>query len=122
MPDLSVCDKLLEHFNELNVEWGNVNRLIRGSTNLPVAGAPDVPRAIYGIPHNETGQLKAIAGDCYILLAKWDENQNLVSESIHQYGAATSNINSLHFDDQAKLFANEKLKPISIFKEDIIWG
>ena len=60
-----------------------MNRLIRGSKNLPLDGGPDISRAIYG-PRTDNGQIKAIAGDCYILLVRWDENKNLFNESIHQ--------------------------------------
>ena len=34
----------------LDVPWGEVNRLRRGTVDLPLGGAPDVLRAIYGCP------------------------------------------------------------------------
>ena len=109
---------LNENYNTINCSWGDVNRLVRGDVNIPLDGAPDVPRAIYTVDF-ENGQKKAFAGDCYILIAKWDENKRVKSESIHQYGASTSNIDSEHYSDQTELFANNKLKNISIHLEDI---
>ena len=41
---------------------------------------------------------------------KWDENKKQVSKSIHQFGSATMNMGSPHYDDQINLFASEKLK------------
>ena len=34
----------------------------------------------------------------------------MISESIHQFGSATMNSYSKHYDDQMTLFANEQLK------------
>jgi penicillin amidase/acyl-homoserine-lactone acylase len=42
--------------------WGEVNRLRRGSVDLPVDGGPDTLRAIYGEP-DSSGRLTAVAGD-----------------------------------------------------------
>ena len=93
--------------------------MIRGKTNISLSGGPDIPRAVYAIP-NGNGQLKAIAGDCYILLARWNKKGKVISESIHQYGSATQNINSIHYDNQCQLYADEVFKNISIYKEDVI--
>ena len=103
-----------------SIEWGELNRLIRGSSNLELAGGPDIARAIYAIPQEDEGQLKSIAGDCYILLARWNKNGKVFSESIHQYGSATQNTNSKHYQDQCILFAKEEFKEISIYKDEVI--
>ena len=66
------------------------------------------------------GQLKAIAGDCYILITRWDENNKNTSESIHQYGSATTNSNSKHYNDQSILFAEKKFKPIYTKIDDLV--
>ena len=110
---------LIDNYGAINVKWGNINRIIRGNINLPLDGGPDIPRAIYTKEHTK-GQRKATAGDCYILLAQWDKDGKVTSESIHQYGSATSNEKSHHFNDQVDLFSQNKLKPISINLDDII--
>ena len=109
---------LIKHYNAINIEWGQVNRIIRGNINKSLDGAPDVPRAIYTTDY-KNGQRKAIAGDCYILIANWDKNGTVSSQSIHQYGSSTSNVESKHYNDQVKLFSTNKLKDVSIYLDDI---
>ena len=80
-------------------------------------GGPDINHAVYGLPQKD-GTLKGVAGDCYIIYAEWDKNGNVSSQSIHQYGS-TQNKDSKHFNDQAKLFSEKKMKPV-LFKLDEI--
>ena len=110
---------LFKNHKTLNVRWGNINRLIRGETNLELSGAPDIARAVYSVK-DDKGFLKGVAGDCYVLIVQWDSKGNSKSESIHQYGSATMNKSSKHYDDQAKLFAQEKFKKISINLDEIL--
>ena len=116
---ISSISHLMDNFNKLDIDWGSVNRLIRGDINLPVSGAPDISRAIY-TKKGLNGQLKAIAGDCYILLTKWNKNNTHSSESIHQYGSSTKNLNSKHYNDQSKLFSENKFKKIYINIDDLV--
>ena len=48
----------------------------------------------------KNGELEAFAGDSYILFVKWDKNGLVTSKSIHQYGSATQNEASPHYNDQ----------------------
>ena len=82
---------LYDKFGKLNVKWGDINRLIRGNVNLPLAGGPDILRAIYTIP-TKNGELKSIAGDAYMALVQWDDAGNIKAESIHQFGWASPNM------------------------------
>ena len=66
-------------------------------------------RAIYA-PRSEDGILKAVAGDGLYVYVTWDENKNQQSESIHQFGSATIDVNSIHYDDQIQMYADEELK------------
>lgn len=102
---------LREHFGGVRVPLGEVLRLRRGDTDLALSGGPDVLRAIYGAP-GEDGRLVANVGDSYILMVAWDKDGNVSSESIHQFGSATLDAQSPHFDDQAPLFARQELKPV----------
>ena len=110
---------LLKHYNKIDVKWGDVNRIIRGDLNLPLDGGPDIARAIY-YKEYKNGQKKAIAGDCYVLIANWNKNGKVSSQSIHQYGSSTSNYSSKHFNDQVDMFSNNKLKDTSIYLDDLI--
>ncbi|HOZ47701.1 MAG TPA: acylase [Candidatus Hydrogenedentes bacterium] len=106
-------------FGRLDVPWETVNRLRRGDVDLGLEGGPDTLRAVYGEGPGEDGCLVGMAGDCYILIAEWDQDGKVFSESIHQYGAATKDKNSSHYADQAPLFAACKLKPVWLDEADI---
>jgi penicillin amidase/acyl-homoserine-lactone acylase len=100
--------------------WGQVNRLRRGSVDLPVDGGPDTLRAIYGEP-DSLGRLTAVAGDTFIMVVSWDRNGALSSQSVHQFGAATQDVRSRHYADQAPLFATHRFKPV-LFTEAQLKG
>lgn len=102
-------DEMYQNFNSLSIPWNKVNFLDRGNKMIPIQGGPDVLRAIYA-PRSENGILKAVAGDGLYIYVVWDSNKNQTSESIHQYGSATIDRSSIHYDDQMELYADEKLK------------
>ena len=102
---------LYNHYGKLDVIWGKVNRLVRGSVNLGVGGGPDISRAVYGIPTKE-GYLKGYAGDAFLMLVEWGKDGEVNSRSIHQYGSNTQHETSTHYADQSKLFVKQKLKPV----------
>ena len=110
---------LYNHYGRLDVIWGKINRLIRGSINLGLGGGPDIPHAIYGIPTKE-GYLKGYAGDAFLMLVEWEKNGEVSSKSIHQYGSNTQHESSTHYADQAKLFVDRKLKPVWLTLQNII--
>ena len=45
-----------------------------------------------------------------VVFVEWDANGVLKSKSIHQYGSATQDETSVHFDDQMMLYAKEQMK------------
>ncbi len=109
-------------FGRIDPKWSEANRLIRGDTNLPLNGGPDTLRAIYGDRENFVANqgLKAIAGDTHIMIADWDPEGNLDLVSIHQFGAATIDETSPHFDDQAELFAKGGYKFMPMSLEEVL--
>ncbi len=111
-------DVLVENFGGVDVPWQEVNRLIRGNVDVGLGGGPDVNHAIYG-ELQEDGRFRGIAGDSYIMLVQWDADGRLTSQSIHQYGSATSRPDSPHYADQAPLFAQRRLKPVWLDEADI---
>ena len=84
---------------------------------MPLSGGPDVLRAIY--TKGDKGQRKAIAGDCYFQIVEWGPSGEVSSQSIHQYGSATLDPSSIHYDDQAELFSTNKMKPVWMNIKDI---
>ena len=94
---------------------GELQRLRRGKTDLPLAGSVDVLNAVHTKIDN--GRLVGSAGDSYILIAEFAEN-GVKSWSRHQYG----NVNrkdSPHYDDQALDFTKLELKPSLLTIEEI---
>jgi len=112
--------RLKTHFGRLDPEWGEVNRIIRGNVDLPVAGGPDLLRAIYARKLDD-GRLKAVGGDTFFMFVEWDRNGKVSSQNVHQFGSATSHTSSPHYADQTPLYAREKMRP-ELFTEAELKG
>ena len=116
------ASELKEKYGRLDPQWGEINRIQRGDVDMPLDGGPDILRAIYadrdGI--SKTGRMNAFAGDTHIMYANWDEEGELTLQSIHQYGAATLDENSPHFNDQVPLFARGEYKRMPMTLEDVL--
>jgi acyl-homoserine-lactone acylase len=102
---------LKAHFGRLDPEWGQVNRLRRGTLNLAIDGGPDIFRGVYG-ERQPDSTLTAVAGDTLVMFVTWDAAGKLTSESIHQFGSATTDRNSPHYADQAPIFVAMKTKAV----------
>jgi penicillin amidase/acyl-homoserine-lactone acylase len=114
------AEKYLKKFHgSLRVPFGNVQRLVWGETDLAIGGGPDILRAVYST-YDGNGKLKGTAGDGLFFFVKWDKNGKVLSESIHQYGSATTRPTSSHYDDQAHLFVKEKMKPTWREKSELL--
>ena len=112
-PEISFRDcvtELNETYGKVDPKWSERNFIVRGQKKISVQGGPDVLRAIYGRNDNE-GDLKAAGGDGLYIHVSWDKDKKQQSKSIHQYGSATQDNTSIHFDDQMDLYVNEVYKP-----------
>lgn len=114
--------ELMEQYGRLDPEWAEINRIQRGDVDLPLDGGPDILRAIYadrdGI--SKDGIMNAFAGDTHIMYADWDETGALTLKSIHQYGAATMDETSPHYNDQVPLFARGDYKLMPMTLEEVL--
>ena len=108
---------LNENFGRLDVKWGDIQRLQRGKTDLSLSGGPDILRAVYSKEKDD--KYVGIAGDCFYEIVEWDLDGNVSAKSIHQFGTATQDTSSIHYDDQAQLFARHQMKPVWMKLEDI---
>ena len=106
-----------KEFGKVNVQLKDFVFLKRGNIRLAVDGGPDLLRAIYSKP--EKNQRVVTHGDCFFQMVEWDKNGKVSAESIHQYGSATLDKDSKHFNDQSLLFSEKKMKPAIIDKEII---
>ncbi len=114
----SAVKTIRQHFGQVDVAWGKINRLMRGSVDLPIGGGPDILHATYGALQND-GRLKITDGDSYVLLVTWEKDGQVHAMSVHQFGSATLRENSPHYADQAPLLAQRQLKPVWYNEADI---
>ena len=112
-------EDLRKHFGRIDVEWGKVNRLVRGDKNLPLGGGPDTLRAVYGRPQ-EDGALAGVAGDCFFQFVEWDRDGKLQAWAINQFGSIPGNPDSPNHTDQAPLFAEEKLRKVPFTRDEVL--
>ncbi|MGB3457566.1 MAG: penicillin acylase family protein [Litorimonas sp.] len=118
----TVAGELDAAFGRIDPEWGEVNRIVRGEENHPLDGAPDVVRAIYADRDGvaKDGYMNAFAGDTHIMIADWSPDGTLRAESIHQYGSATLDEASPHYDDQVEMFSNGEFKTLAMTREAVL--
>ncbi len=103
---------LLGHFHRLDPPLTDVQRLVRGSADLPLTGGPDALRAVYSHLDPATGKRVAFDGDSFVMLTEWGPGGAVRSESIQPFGSAIERPGSRHYSDQAPLFAAERWKPV----------
>ena len=114
----SAADFMLEHHGQLEIPWEDMLRLRRGDLDLGLGGCPDCLRAIdLGI--TDDGRFEGVNGDCFLQMVTWTADGEMISESVHQYGAAATDTDSPHYADQAPLFAAEQTRPTLYYEEDI---
>jgi len=110
---------LREHHGRLDPPWGELNRFRRGRFDEPIDGGPDVLRAAEARALGPDGTFTADSGDTLILFVEWDAEGRVRSETIHQFGSATLDAASPHFDDQVPLFLAERTKPVRLDEADL---
>jgi penicillin amidase/acyl-homoserine-lactone acylase len=97
-------------FGRLDPPWSDAMKLRRGDLALAIDGGPDTLRAVYPASATDTGAWTAAGGDTFILYADWSPDGAQAIRTIHQFGAATVDVQSPHYADQAPLFATEQWK------------
>lgn len=109
-------------YGRLDPRWGEVNRIQRGAVDIEINGAPDVLRAIYADPNtiSGNGSMNSFAGDTHIMLADWNAEGKLNLVSIHNYGSATLDATSPHYNDQTEMFAKGGFKSMPTNLDDIL--
>jgi len=99
---------LTRHFGGVDVTWGEVNRIVRGDKNLPIDGGPDILRAVYAMGLKDDEKPYATVGDSWMALVAWDETGEQSAELIHQFGSASADKTSPHYNDQVEMFVAQK--------------
>jgi penicillin amidase/acyl-homoserine-lactone acylase len=109
--------KLKSHYGRFDVPLGDVQVLVRGGLELPLDGGPGNMRAIY--TEWKDGKMIAKTGDCFVQIIEWSPEGKVSSKSIHQFGSATNDENSIFYNNQSKLFTERKMKKVLFSLDDI---
>ena len=116
-------DILTKHFGRLNVPLLEMQRLRRGTVDLPMDGGTDTLRATTSwdkevLARDGHGRVKH--GDSFIMLINWDKAGKVSSRSIVPYGSATTRPESPHYTDQMQMFVDRKFKAVHFERADLI--
>ena len=113
-------DELLLHFNgcveeldraygRIDLAYGEVNSLKRGSETWPLNGGYDTLRDVkVGVLN---GQRQMTHGDSLILHVEWDRSRQVSAHAVQPYGVSRVS-GSAHYKDQAPLFATQTLREV----------
>ena len=115
----AVCDTLRSNFGTIKVQWGTVNRLIRGNKDLPLRGFPDMLSPSYPKKVKDRLAFKADYGDTYTMLASFGKNGVEQLQALQPLGNSL-NPKSKHYNDQMDSFVQQKMRVLSLKKEDVM--
>lgn len=98
--------------------WGDVHRVRWGKVDAPASGCPSSLGCFRHIAfeRDDDGLLRAYSGDAWILAVEFDSIPRAFSVLVF---GQTGDPSSVHYDDQAEMFARGELKPVA-FTEDQI--
>ncbi|HTQ27803.1 MAG TPA: penicillin acylase family protein, partial [Puia sp.] len=113
-----IHDYMEKYFGSTHPALGDIQKLVRGDEVRPAGGLPDVMAAAYTDPY-VNGTRKVVSGDAYICLVRYRKNGLPLIESINTFGAST-HPDSPHFRDQLPLFLQQKTKPMTLDKEEVL--
>ena len=107
-----------QKYGSLEVAWGDVHRLRRGSVDVPIGGLTDDFGAfrVIGYRLEKDGKYVASGGDSYVLAVEFTAPPT--AYSIVAY-STTDDAKSPHNNDQSRLFSEEKWKRAWFTEEDI---
>ena len=108
---------LIKHFGRLDILLGDLQRHVRGDKDLPISGMIDMIAPTYVVDY-EGGKFRAVSGESYIMLIKYDKG-GVEVETILPYGNS-NNKNSNHYNDQMEMYVDKKLKKMTLNKIDIL--
>lgn len=109
---------LQDHFGTLTPEYGDFCRLRRGKVDAALEGAPDVLRALGGTLEDD-GRFSANYGDGLYMIVDWAPDGTVTTKAVHNYGAASTDVESPHYDDQVQMFADETLRDEWMTEDEI---
>jgi len=107
---------MLKDFGKTNIALGEVQKLVRGTKEIPLPGLPDVLAPMYSVPYKD-GKWKGNQGDAYIELVRFTKDGPQI-ESLNVYGASAKK-DSPHYTDQMEMFTRQQTKKMTLNKAEV---
>ncbi len=114
----SAAVKIERDYGALDVPWGEVFRLRRGSHDFPANGGPG-NLGIFRVLHfreGQSGRQEAFAGDSFVALVEFS---NPVKARVLTAYGNSSNPGSPHYGDQLALFARKEMRTAWLTRSEI---
>ena len=107
-----------ERYGGWDVTWGDVHRVRWGRVDSEVSGCPASLGCFRHIAFDraEDGLLRAYSGDAWILAVEFGPVPRAYSVLVF---GQTGDSSSVHFDDQAEMFARGEMKPVAFTEAQI---
>lgn len=115
----NACDTLKAHFGTIKVEWGKVNRNVRGDKDIPLRGFADMLSPSYPKPVPGKFEIQPEFGDSYIMFASFGKNGLEKLRALQPQGNSL-NAKSKHYNDQMELFSRQEPRQLSLEKDDVM--
>lgn len=112
-------DTLENKYDDYKLAWGDVYRVRRGDVDVPVGGGSGTLgnfRVIYFGSEEKDGKRRVIGGDGWVFAVEF--GKKIKAYSVLAYGQS-NDPESDNFDDQAQLFAENKMKKVAYSEKDI---
>ncbi len=109
---------LVNNFGTVDLRLGDIQKLVRGDKEYPGPGFPDLLSPEWGVPYKD-GKRKITGGDAYIALVRFPKQGLPIIETSNTYGASAK-AGKPHFDDQVDLFLQQKTKPMTLDKAEVL--
>ncbi len=112
---------LLKHYKKIDPTFGEVQRIRRKGSkeNFAISGMPEMLSPIASKVMKKEGYLLPVNGDTYIQFVTYGENGLEKIETIVPMGASRR-VNSPHYTDQMQIFAQRKVKSMTLNREEIL--
>jgi acyl-homoserine-lactone acylase len=109
-----IRDYMQSNFGTTELTLGDLQKLVRGGRDWPLAGFPDLLAPQWTEPYYN-GRLKAVGGDGLIMFVRFQKQGLPKIETINMYGASAKQGNK-HFDDQVEMYLKQQTKTMSLDK------
>lgn len=105
------------HFGTTDLKLGDIQKLVRGGKDWPLAGFPDLLSPQWTADYYN-GRLKSIGGDGLIMFVRFPKNGLPKIETVNMYGASAMP-GSKHFDDQVEMYLKQQTKTMTLDKATV---